>query len=221
MIKKDDRKFLIQGLPVYFVLLVLIAGMVILYRQKLSRHGNEPLGDLISKNLRGLQPQYRSIDDVINNRKTWEPVLPDWQGREVPDLTFFLLNGECRHLADYRGRECIVIIGATWFPPFRLQISQVLQALNWMEEEKPTVVGLIAESPERIEKFSKKFTPEEIQIGRIENLPEPFSLPDGFPCIFFLDAQGRLKLAAIGLIPRVQVEAVCRLPLPEEREQLN
>ncbi|HOK66035.1 MAG TPA: redoxin domain-containing protein [Anaerohalosphaeraceae bacterium] len=221
MIKKDDRKFLIQGLPVYFVLLVLIAGMVILYRQKLSRHGNEPLGDLISKNLRGFQPQYQTIDEVINSRKTWEPVLPDWQGREVPDLTFFLLNGECRHLADYRGRECIVIIGATWFPPFRLQISQVLQALNWMEEEKPTVIGLTAESLERIEKFSKKLTPEEIQIGRIENLPEPFSLPDGFPCIFFLDAQGRLKLAAIGLIPRVQVEAVCRLPLPEGKEQAN
>lgn len=221
MIKKDDRKFLIQGLPVYFVLLVLIAGMIILYRQKLSRHGNEPLGDLISKNLRGFQPQYQSIDDVINSRKTWDPVLPDWQGRKVPDLAFSLLNGESMHLADYRGRECIVIVGATWFPPFRLQISHALQALNWLEGEKPSVIGLTAESAEKIETFAKKISSEEVQIGRIENLPEPFSLPDGFPCIFFLDAQGRLKLAAVGLIPRVQVEAVCRLPLPEGKEQPN
>ncbi|MEJ5260159.1 MAG: hypothetical protein WHS88_08230 [Anaerohalosphaeraceae bacterium] len=215
--KKQERYFLIQGLPVYLVLLILIAGMVILYYRKLSKHGNEPLPVLISKNLRGFQPPYQSIDEVINSRKTWEPVLPDWQGRLLPGLSFFLPNGEIRQLEDYRGRDCLLLLGATWFQPFRLQINQILHLLEGMEGDKPSVLVLTTESSEKMETFAKEmsFAAFDVQIGKIDNLPEPYSLPDGFPCLFFIDAQGRLKLAVVGLIPIRQMEAVCRLPLPE------
>lgn len=218
MIQKEDRKFLIQGLPVYLLMLVLIAGMVVLYHRKLSRHGNETLPVLISKNLQGFEPEYHSIDDVINKRKTWEPALPQWQGRELPNLTLYLAGGEPGHLTDYRGRECIVVLGATWFPPFRLQISQILQMFKRLEGEKPAVVVLMAESAERIDAFLKEMSVAEkgqFVIGRVETLPEPFSLPDGFPCLFFVDAQGRLKLAATGLVPWGQLKALCTLPLPQ------
>lgn len=218
VIKKEDRKFLIQGLPVYFVLLVLIAGMVILYQKKLSKHGNEPLPVLISKNLRGIEPEYRSLDDVINARKSWEPALPDWQGRQVPDFTLILPGGQTRHLADFQGQECVILIGATWFPPFRLQIAQFLQWFEQAESENPFVLALIAESAEKLEAFSKETALAEkgIQLGRIEDLPEPFSLPDGFPSLFFVDPQGRLKLAATGLVPAPQLKALCRLPLKQD-----
>lgn len=217
-VKKQERHFLVQGLPVYFVLLILIAGMVILYYRKLSKHGNEPLPVLISKNLRGFQPDYRTLDEVINSRKSWEPVLPDWQGRVLPALPFFLPNGQIGQLEDYRGRDCLVLIGATWFQPFRLQIGQILRLLECMEGEKPAVLVLMAESAEKIETFSKEmsFSAFDVQIGKIDNLPEPYSLPDGFPCLFFVDTQGRLKLAAVGLIPIGQMEAICRLPVLEE-----
>jgi len=53
------------------------------------------------------------------------------------------------------------------------------------------------------------------ELGSVNFLTEPFSLPDGFPCLFFIDAQGRLKLAAVGLIPFAQMKALIELPLPE------
>jgi hypothetical protein len=92
--------------------------------------------------------------------------------------------------------------------------------LERTEQEPPAVFALTVESLDRLEKFSRDagLSGQDVQMGKIEELPEPYSLPDGFPCLFFVDAQGRLKLAATGLIPTLQVEALCRLPLPQEKE---
>lgn len=207
LMKRQDKKNLVKGLPFYLLMLLLIVGIVVLSRQRAFREGRG-----------NAAPAYHSIDEVINRRQTWEPVLADWQGKEVPDLVFLLPDGQTRHLADYRGRECVVIVGATWFPPFRLQLAQAVRAAEEMKEGAPAVAALTAESAERIEEFLKRADfagKSNFELGSVTLLAEPFSLPDGFPCLFFIDAQGRLKLAAVGLIPFAQLKALIELPLPE------
>jgi len=206
LMQSQDKKNLIKGLPFYLLMLLLIVGLVVLSRQRGFRAG------------RGDSPVYHSLDEVINSRQTWEPVLADWQGKEVPDLVFVLPNGQTKHLADYRGRECVVIVGATWFPPFRLQLVQAVRVAEAMKESAPAVAALTAETAETLEKFLKgaDFAGEgNFELGSVNLLAEPFSLPDGFPCLFFIDGQGRLKLAAVGLIPFAQMKALIELPLPE------
>ena len=109
--KTQDKKNLIRGWPVYLLCVVLLIGMTILYIQNLSKHGNEPLPDLIAKNLKGPDQPFQSLDDVINSRKTWEPALPDWQGKTLPELTFTKSNGQIGKLSDYEGGQIILIIG--------------------------------------------------------------------------------------------------------------
>ncbi len=208
-----DRYNLIHGWPVYLLCAVLIAVMVLLYRQKLSKHGDEPLSELISKNLQsGRSPQ--SIDQVINSRQSWEPILPDWQGKELPNLTFTLPNGQKKDLSEYVGRQVVLLLGATWYPPFRIQIRE-LQELGGMAEDKNmALIAVSAESPEILGAFLKD-NPGSVEMGSVDFLPEPFSLPDGFPCIFFIDPQRRLKLAAVGLVPLSHILALASLSLPE------
>ena len=86
--ESQDRKNLISGWPVYLLCVILLAGMAMLYRQNLSIHGNKSLPELISKNIQGNDHPFQSLDDVINDRKSWEPALPDWQAKELPNFTF-------------------------------------------------------------------------------------------------------------------------------------
>lgn len=211
---KKDQNNLIRALPVYLLCVVLVVGMVILYRQKLSKHGNEPLPALITKNLQSMNQPFESVDEVINSRQSWEPVLPDWQGKELPNLTFTLSNGQKKNLSDYDGRQIILIIGATWYPPFRIQIRE-LQKLAVMGEDKTlAMIALSAESPGTLRTFAND-NPGLCEMGSVDFLPEPYSLPDGFPCIFVIDSQRRLKLAATGLIPLPHIRALTKLSLPQ------
>jgi hypothetical protein len=210
---KKDRYNLIHGWPVYMLCVVMIAVMVFLYRQKLSKHGNEPLSKMISKNLQSGR-SIQSIDQVINTRQSWEPVLPDWQGKELPNLTFTMPDGKKKDLAGCVGRQVVLLIGATWYPPFRIQIRE-LQELGGMTEDKNlALIAVSAESSEILGAFLKN-NPGPVEMGSVDFLPEPFSLPDGFPCIFFIDPQRRLKLAATGLIPLSHIQALASLSLPE------
>lgn len=209
---KKDRNNLIRGMPVYLLCVVLLAGMVILYRQNLSKHGNEPLPKLITKNLQSAGRPSQSVDDVINSRKTWEPILPQWQGKQLPNLTFTLPNGQTKQLSDYAGRQIILILGAVWYPPFKMQLLE-LEEMTAKDEMIPAVIALTADSADAIKTFLQN-NPTPIEMATVDFLPEPFSLPDGFPCIFFIDPQRRLKLAATGLIPISHIQAITQLTLP-------
>ena len=212
--KAQDRKNLINGWPVYLLFIVLAAGMVALYHQRLSKHGNEPLPKLITQNLEETKHTYQNLDDVINSRRTWEPVLPDWQGKILPNLTFTSINGDKKQLTDYEGRQIILVIGATWYAPFKLQLNVLQEVINKLKDENLTLIAVTAESVETMKTFMDE-NPYNFEAGSVEELSKPYSLPDGFPCIFFINTERQLKLAIVGLIPSSQVQAVVRLPVQE------
>ena len=211
--KTQDRKNLIRGMPIYLLCIVLLAGLAILYHQNLSKHGNEPLQDSIAKNLKKLEDPFNSVDDVINNRKSWEPILFDWKGKILPNLTFNSITDGKQQLSDFQGKQIILVIGATWFPPFKIQLDELL-GLTGKEHENLIVIALCVESIEKITAFGKNKSYPFI-LGSVDYLPEPYSLPNGFPCIFIIDPERRLKLAAIGLIPLSHLNAILQLALPE------
>lgn len=205
---------MISGWPVYLLFAVLLTGMVILYRQHLSKHGNESLPELITKNLEGRDQTFQSLDDVINSRKTWEPVLAKWQDRILPDLTYAKSNGEIGKLSDLEGKQIILVIGATWYPPFRMQLTEFQGFTNAPENQTPVIIGVTAESPHTNQRFIRNNACP-FEIASVDFLPEPYSVPEGFPILFFINSEGQLKLAAVGLIPLAQAQAIVTLPLPK------
>jgi thiol-disulfide isomerase/thioredoxin len=210
---KKDRHNLIHGWPVYLLFAVLIAVMVLLYRQKLIKHSNEPLSKLIAKNLQAGR-SLQSIDQIINSRQSWEPTLPDWQGKTLPNLTFTLPDGQQKNLADYYGRQVVLLIGASWFPPFRLQIRELQELGEFAGDKNLTLIAAVAQ-PRQTAGALAMDNPGALEVVSVDFLPEPFSLPDGFPCTFFIDPQQRLKLAAVGLVPISHIRALASLSLPD------
>lgn len=154
-------------------------------------------------------PRFRTLDDVINDRKSWHPILPDWQHKPVSDFAFTTADAAPGRLHDLPAGRTIVLIWASWYPACKMQLIHLRQALS-QSEIPVSVVAVTAEPREAILEFPVDSFPD-VTFATVSGLPEPFSLPGSVPAVFFLDSDHKLILAAEGLVPAAHIHPILDL----------
>lgn len=67
----------------------------------------------------------------------------------VPDYGFQTLNGNTRHLSEFRGKVVVVDFWATWCPPCREEIPHLVRLQADNKNKELVVIGLSVENPNR------------------------------------------------------------------------
>jgi peroxiredoxin len=150
-----------------------------------------------------------SLQNVIKAAKTWQPAFEQWWGKLAPDFTLTDIEGNVHKLSSYRGKDVVVVIWTTWCPTCKLEIPHLKELRKAHGQDKLAILSISNEPPALLKEFAEK---ESISYTVLSGsqLPAPFGEVQYIPSSFYIDPEGKFKLAATGLVPTGDAEAIIR-----------
>jgi peroxiredoxin len=154
------------------------------------------------------------LDDVIRNAMGWGPVFQSWNGKPAPDFTVTDLEGKKHKLSDYRGRDVMLVLWATWCRPCIVEIPHLIAFQNVVGKDKLAVLAISYVTPINSEQKIRSFVAQNDRINYTvcavaeSKMPEPYNMIQGIPSSFFIDPEGKIKLATSGLLSLGYMKAI-------------
>lgn len=161
-----------------------------------------------------------SLNDIIKRGAgRWEPVYQSWFGKMSPDFTLTDTAGKEHTLSDYRGKDVMLVFWATWCPPCQKEIPHLIELRNIFSEDKLAILAISNETPALVKKFAAQKKLNYTLLLEEGNMPNPFGITKifqstGIPCSFFIDAEGKIKLATSGLLNLNEMKAILQAKQP-------
>jgi len=207
---KREKNNLIGGWPVYLTCLLLVAAVYWASRKYPSMHRNRSLGKAIAMNISGQSPPLDTMQDIIDVRRTWDPVLMDWYGRKPRDFAFTDITGKEHRLAEFLGKNLLVVFWATWSPASFMEISHLIRLRRHTPPDDLAIVAFSSETAEKLAEFVRQYDINYTVVSVNKPLPAPFAAPHirQVPASIYIDRDGRIKLAVEGIVPFVQARAI-------------
>ncbi len=151
----------------------------------------------------------RNLKNIIRNARTWGPVYRAWAGEMAPDFTLIDVTGKRHKLSDYRGKSVIIMFWATWCKPCMMELPHLIALRNTISEDKLAMLAISSEPPALVKRFAAKgkinYTVFSVNTRA---MPAPFRNIASIPCNFFIDPDGKIKLATSGLLPLGDIKAI-------------
>ncbi len=156
-----------------------------------------------------------SLGDIVKAARTWRPSYVSWYGKEAPDFTLTALNGKEHKLSDYRGRNVLIIFWTTWCVPCRKEIPYLIELRKTVSGEDLAMLAISNEKLELVQKVVSQLGMNYTVLLEKDNMPNPFGVmkifrTTGIPCSFFIDPQGKIKLATSGLVSLKEIKAILK-----------
>jgi peroxiredoxin len=156
-----------------------------------------------------------SLNDVIRAARFWRPSYTDWYGKTAPNFTLTDLDGKEHKLTDYRGKDVMLVFWATWCGPCIYEIPHIVALRDSVSEDKLAILAISYERPDKVKRFVAQRKINYTVFLEKNNMPAPFGgmrilRTSGIPCSFFIDPDGRIKLATSGVLRLADMKAILR-----------
>ena len=141
----------------------------------------------------------------------------------APDFSLQQLGGETFRLSDHRGKVVAINFWATWCPPCREEIPDLVALQNEMQGEVLFVgVSLDKGDPETVRAFADEFGINYPLVIDDGSVLEKYGPIPGLPTTFFVGPGGRLRVQALGLLTEENLRPMLQaLAEGEEPENLE
>jgi len=139
-----------------------------------------------------------AIKAIISHRTGWNTILSNFYGKEMPDFKVKDITGKTHNLNDYRGKNVLVVMWATWCVPCLQEIPHLKVLHEIMPEDKLAVLAISNEPASVVKAMAENEDINYTVISHQGVLPEPFSGIRGYPSAFFIRPDGTLKLVTEG-----------------------
>lgn len=156
----------------------------------------------------------KTLNDIIRTAGTWGPAYESWQGKHAPDFTLSDINGKQHKLSDYRGKNVMLIFWAPWCSPCIKEIPNLIELRKTTSKDNLAMLAISYIGPRNSTETVKRFLAANPVINytvistSVKNMPRPYNLVNSIPSSFFIDPDGKIKLATVGLIPLNDIKAV-------------
>jgi peroxiredoxin len=148
------------------------------------------------------------LDDIIKTARTWEPGYQSWYGKPAPDFALTDLAGKEHKLSDYKGKDILIIFWATWCPPCRMEIPHLIELRKTVADGELAMLAISNEALELVKKFVAQAEINYTVLIDRGTLPGPYDTISAIPSSFFIDRQGKMKLATTGLVSLKEIKAI-------------
>jgi len=200
------------------VISAIILAAVIIWRVAVPRsqtehqHQHSPF-ESFSEDLYDVNQPKVSLNDVIKAARTWRPVHKSWYGKPAPNFTLTDITGKQHKLSDYRGKSVLIILWATWCSPCIIEVPHLIALRNLIGKDKLAMLAISNEDPARVSNFAADRKINYTVLSDTGNMPAPYNEVRSIPFSFFIDSEGKIKLATQGLISLGEIMAILRAPL--------
>lgn len=128
-------------------------------------------------------------------------------GAIPPEFTLLLPDGRHASISDLKGRPVLINFWATWCPPCRAEMPELLQAAR----DYPDLVMLavnVSEAPGDVSKFAEQFRMDvPVVIDPTGTISDRYNIT-GLPTSVFLDPDGTIASVRPGAINRAVIDNV-------------
>ena len=130
-------------------------------------------------------------------------------GKNAADFSVEDIEGKTHKLNDYKGRNVVVVFWATWCPACNLEIPHLIELRKMLPEDKLAILAISNEEPEHLKNFAalKGINYTIASLGD-SFLPKPFADVTSIPTTFFIDPNGKIKFAAVGLVSLADAKVI-------------
>ena len=155
-----------------------------------------------------------TLREIAKNAQTWEPVFTGSYGKDAPDFTVIDINDKKQTLSQYKGKDVMLIFWATWCGPCIQEIPHLIELRKEIGEDKLVMLAISYVDMRNTASKIKGFVAANPSINypvtatNSATMPVPYNLIDSIPCSFFIDPQGKIKLATAGLVPLPQMKQI-------------
>ncbi|MFN3332801.1 MAG: TlpA family protein disulfide reductase [Caldilinea sp.] len=129
------------------------------------------------------------------------------KGDTPPNFILLLPDGRYTTLADLKGQQVLINFWATWCPPCRAEMPELLQAAR----DYPELVLLainVAETPDKVSQFAEQFRMDApVVIDPQGAISDRYNVR-GLPTSIFLDADGTIMEVRPGAINRAVIDSM-------------
>lgn len=140
----------------------------------------------------------QTLAEVVSRRSSWNPILAGYYDKKMPDFKVKDIKGNTHSLSDYRGKNVLVVIWATWCRPCVQEIPPLIALREIMSEDKLAMLAISNEPVETVRAMVEKKNMTYTVISHQAPLPSPFDQTKGIPSAFFIRSDGTLKIATEG-----------------------
>jgi cytochrome c biogenesis protein CcmG/thiol:disulfide interchange protein DsbE len=147
------------------------------------------------------------------------------QGKPAPPFTLEDLSGMKLSLASYKGKAVLINFWATWCAPCKIETPWLIELRNQYAAQGFEVLGISMDDIDRGD--PQKLSDEKKQIARFvqqeqmpypvlidaDSLSTPYGGLDSLPASFFVDRNGIVVAAQLGLTSKAEIEANIRKAL--------
>jgi len=150
----------------------------------------------------------KSLSQIIQDAKTWTVAFKQWQGKLAPEFTLSDITGKEHKLSNYRGKYVIITFWATYCGACRLEIPHLMELRNTVGQDSLAILAISNEAPDLVKNFAAQQKINYTVVAQPGPMPSPFDSVEYTPTNFLIDSQGRIKLAAVGLMSADEIKAV-------------
>jgi cytochrome c biogenesis protein CcmG/thiol:disulfide interchange protein DsbE len=174
-----------------------------------------------AERLRASAAQGELVLDSAGTPQYNSPLL----GKTAPPFTLEDLSGNKHSLAEYKGRALAINFWATWCAPCKVETPWLIDLRNQYAAQGFEVLAISADDIDR--KDPKKFSDEKREIERFvqrmkmpypvlidgDSISDPYGGLDALPTTFFLDRNGTVVAAQMGITSKDEIERNIRKAL--------
>ncbi|MHC4546136.1 MAG: peroxiredoxin family protein [Planctomycetota bacterium] len=194
--------------PAALFAIVIIAAVVILTGCK-----EQPTEQNNTEHQREQQTTSLSLNDVIRSRRYWDTAFTSWYGKMAPDFNLTDITGKQHRLSDYRGKDVMLVFWATWCGPCIMEMPFLIELRKTTDEDKLAMLAISYITPPNTTEMVKSMVEQRklnytvISVD-MSNVSEPYNRVNSIPCSFFIDPEGKIKLATVGVLSLNAIKAI-------------